>query len=71
MPDIQGILNQAKMTMKKKVVGERSITVGEVVLTTLGFLLLVWFVWKLKVPKKFYLPLAASMGLVYAGEYAF
>jgi len=68
MTDIQGVLNQAKTAGRKKLVGERSLTLGELIATILGILLIV-FGTKIGLKKAYCLPL--GVGLIFFGELAF
>jgi len=66
--DLKGMYAQAKMTGHKKVAGEHSLSVGEIVFTLIGILIFFYGA-RVNIPAKYRLPLGAAV--VFAGEWIF
>lgn len=66
--DLKAEYEKAKMTGHKKVAGEHSLSVGEIVFTLLGILIIA-FGAKAKIPAKYRLPLALCV--IFIGEWVF
>lgn len=65
---LKGMYAQAKMTGHKKVAGEHSLTVGEIVFTLLG-VLIIFYGARANIPSKYRLPL--GLAVVFMGEWVF
>ena len=68
MTELRAMYEQAKMAGHKKVAGEHSLSLGEIVFTILGILIILYGA-KAKVPASFRLPL--GMAIVFMGEWMF
>jgi len=66
--EVKAMMEQAKMTGHKKVAGEKSLTIGEIVFTILGILIILYGT-KAKIPAKFRLPL--GLAVIFMGEWIF
>lgn len=65
---LKGMYAKAKRTGHQKVAGEDSLTLGEIVFTILGILVILYGT-KANIPKKFGLPL--GLGIIFIGEWMF
>jgi len=68
MSELKAMYEKAKMAGHRKVAGEHSLSLGEIVFTILGILIILYGA-KAKIPASFRLPL--GMGLVFMGEWMF
>ena len=66
--EYKAMIDQAKMKGHQKVAGEHSLTVGEIVFTILGILIILYGT-KAKIPAKFKLPL--GLAVIFMGEWIF
>ena len=66
--EVKAMYEQAKMTGHQKVAGKHSLTIGEIVFTILGILIIL-FGTRAKIPKKFGLPL--GLMVIFMGEWVF
>ena len=60
---------EAKNLGHKKVAGEHSLTIGEIVFTIIGILVILYVAKETKVPAKFALPL--GIAIIFMGEWMF
>ena len=65
---LRGLYAKAKIEGHKKVAGENSLTVGEIVFTILGVLCILYGA-KANVPAKYRLPL--GIAIIFMGEWVF
>lgn len=66
--EYKAMIDQAKMKGHQKVAGENSLTVGEIVFTILGILIILYGT-RAKIPAKFKLPL--GLAVIFMGEWIF
>ena len=69
MSELRAMYEQAKMAGHKKVAGEHSLSLGEIVFTIIGILVILYVAKKTKVPAKFALPL--GIAIIFMGEWMF
>lgn len=68
MSELKALYAKAKMTGHKKVAGEHSLTVGEIVFTIIG-ILCIFYGAKANVPTKYRMPL--GIAIIFMGEWMF
>lgn len=68
MDEIKAQITKMKLKGHEKVAGEHSLSIGEIVLTIIGILIIV-FGTKAKIPKKWCLPLGILV--IFMGEWVF